>query len=297
MSELDFQKALASVLTDHNIRKRLCDGSLTSPSEIGLSLEAVERIAQIDPQRLDFFAQTIEEKRIGEIIRFLPMTSKLLGQQLHHLLTIFNRQRTRRPTRIEDFVLSFALFLEQQFSLNTIQPRYCYLPDILIYEAAIVELYNKAEIGSELRNPPELLQLRQAAALPKLTPRRSSNCRVVNANYDLPAIFTIIAAGSAPADFAKQPRSFLLYINADSRLNQDIINDFTLIFLDTCNGSKSLDVIIKWLATKFDLDTPAIFSQFLEDCIDLSESLAKRGVITFAVDSSGNDLELEPVAE
>jgi hypothetical protein len=89
MSLLDVQNFLARIYTDENLRREF----LSAPEEIGrannLSEAELTEIADIFPEELNSFAESLFYKRLREVEKILPLTRKILEQDFEKQFRVF----------------------------------------------------------------------------------------------------------------------------------------------------------------------------------------------------------------
>ncbi len=109
------QNLLAKLYTDAEFRRAF----LSEPAKIGaendLSESEIAEIADIMPEELNFFAESLFWKRLREVEKFLPFTKKALGEDFtnnfREFSRFFNPQTIKK--HFED-ALGFAEFLQKK---------------------------------------------------------------------------------------------------------------------------------------------------------------------------------------
>jgi hypothetical protein len=115
MSLQEQQNLLAKLYTDAGFRRAF----LAEPAKIGaendLSAPEIQEIAEIMPEELNFFADSLFWKRLREVEKFLPLTKKALGEEFtnnfREFAQKFNPQSIKK--HFED-ALEFCGFLQKQ---------------------------------------------------------------------------------------------------------------------------------------------------------------------------------------
>lgn len=89
MSLLDVQNFLARIYTDENLRREF----LSAPGEIGrannLNETEIAELAEVFPEELNSFAESLFYKRLREVEKFLPLTKQLLEQDFEKHFRLF----------------------------------------------------------------------------------------------------------------------------------------------------------------------------------------------------------------
>ena len=132
------QNFLALIYTDEELRRAF----LAAPEKIGLEnglsqAEACE-LAQILPEEINFFSETLFYKRLREAEKLLPLTSKVLGKDFERHFRDLAAQFTPNSIKkhLEDAV-EFAAFLQKRAEVN---PRWA--KDTARFEGAKLRFYN-----------------------------------------------------------------------------------------------------------------------------------------------------------
>ncbi len=82
MSLLEQQNFLARLYTDAALRRAFLLMPEKVGAENGLNEKEVTEIAEIMPEELNFFAESLFWKRLREVEKFLPLTKKVLAGEL-----------------------------------------------------------------------------------------------------------------------------------------------------------------------------------------------------------------------
>ncbi len=112
MSLQQQQNFLARLYTDAEFRREF----LSSPEKIGaendLNGKEISEIAEIMPEELIFFAESLFGKRLREVERLLPLTKKALGDDFTKLFRAFSQGFNPQSVKkhLED-ALEFSKFL------------------------------------------------------------------------------------------------------------------------------------------------------------------------------------------
>ena len=138
MSLATIQKTLARIYTDSKLR----DDFLMNPNVVGITLglnyQEIQQLSNLSSQEVNLFAGSLKYKRLGEIRKFLPLTSKVLKQEFDRLF--FRYAETYLPSGNRKHLLDaieFADFLINLNAAESIQP--VWVLDILSYEKIWLE--------------------------------------------------------------------------------------------------------------------------------------------------------------
>lgn len=137
MSLKEVQNLLVRLYTDADLRERF----LSEPSKIGrqnnLSEKEAEQIAQVLPDELRFFAESLFHKRLREVEKLLPLTHKVLGENFAFTFRQFSNQFTPISIKkhLED-AIEFSRFL-QKFHLKPL-----WVADLIKFERVRLEVKN-----------------------------------------------------------------------------------------------------------------------------------------------------------
>ena len=127
------QAVLARIYTDSKLR----DEFFTHPDlvgrTLGLNCQEIRQLSQLSSQEVNLFASSLKRKRLGEIRKLLPLTSKVLKKEFDRLF--FRYAETYLPTGSKkhlDDAIQFAQFSEQLNRTKRIEP--AWVLDVLRYE-------------------------------------------------------------------------------------------------------------------------------------------------------------------
>ena len=131
------QKALAQLYADTRLRERFLADPLAVCRELGFDDEESRRIAAIPPARLTSFARTLHNKRLAEVTKLLPLTSRVLGRAFNEAFERYAETHLSGGTKkhLGD-ALAFAAHLQKVLRKEKHQPRW--VLDLLGYEKARV---------------------------------------------------------------------------------------------------------------------------------------------------------------
>lgn len=121
MSLLEQQNFLAKVYTDEKLRRNFSN----EPAKIGrenfLSETEINEIAEILPEEISFFADSLYQKRLRETEKILPLTKQVSGDKFQMLFREFSRNYNPQTIKkhLED-AKGFCAFLRQNQSVPEI---------------------------------------------------------------------------------------------------------------------------------------------------------------------------------
>lgn len=141
MSLITVQQALARIYTDNKLR----DDFLTNPDVVGRTLKLncieIQQLSKLSNKEVNMYASSLKYKRLGEIRKLLPLTNKVLGNELNKLF--FQFAETYLPSKNNKH-LQDAVQLTK-FILNTdIQPQW--ILDIVRYESLWLKTINNQKL-------------------------------------------------------------------------------------------------------------------------------------------------------
>ncbi|HEY8560692.1 MAG TPA: hypothetical protein VIL74_09980 [Pyrinomonadaceae bacterium] len=113
MSLKEQQNLLAKLYTDAEFRRAFLSEPEKIGVESGLSADEIREIAEIMPEELHFFADSLVWKRLGEAEKFLPLTRRVLGEDFTGNFREFSQTYNPRTVKkhFED-ALAFCRFLQ-----------------------------------------------------------------------------------------------------------------------------------------------------------------------------------------
>jgi hypothetical protein len=282
MGELRFQTSLARFLTDPAVRDAVLaahDGRAGDARGLDLHTEDLARLGLLDHGRTAVFSELLVLNRVSKVTEGLPWTTALLGSELWATACEFNQACP--PTDPKKFreAIAFAQFLKERFSRRPPEPPF--LPDVLVYESAVLELRFQTHLEPAPPAPDGRARLElgrgdlQLASVPFLL----SGSRVVALEYDVEAIGRAIGRGEPPASAPQRPTCILMRLDVSGVVHQDEINLPTLLFLGACDGTTSLEAISADLAAQLGQDGAS--PNFQRQCVELGNALLDRGVLGF----------------
>ena len=122
MSLLDVQNFLARIYTDENLRREF----LSAPEKIGqannLSGTEINELAEVFPEELNSFAESLFYKRLREVEKFLPLTKHLLEQDFEKHFRLFAESYLPSTVKkhLEDAV-EFCNYLQKDKTVSSIE--------------------------------------------------------------------------------------------------------------------------------------------------------------------------------
>jgi hypothetical protein len=282
MGELSFQISLARFLTDPSVRDAALathEAHVGNASGVGPDTENLTRLRLLDRGRTAVFSELLLLNRVSKITEGLPWTTALLGARLWPTADEFNRSRPPTHAKKVREAIAFAEFLEERFSRRPPEPPF--LADVLVYEAAILELRHRAHLEPATPVPdghrpagPDHGNL-ELGSVPFLLP----GSQVVALQYDVESIGQAIGQGEPPASAPQRPICILLRLDQSGVVHQDEINLPTLLFIQACDGTTSLEAISTDLAAQ--LGQEDRLADFHRLCLELGASLVDRTVLGF----------------
>ncbi len=96
MGLIDVQRALARLSVDQAVRERFFADPAAARAELGLNDEDCRILAALPRTQVERFAQSLLEKRQGQIRRAIPMAARALGRRFAGLCEQYARESTAR---------------------------------------------------------------------------------------------------------------------------------------------------------------------------------------------------------
>ena len=134
MGLAETQRLLAQLSTDSGLRERFGTDPEGVSTEWGLGADDRDAMGRLSVNQLQFFARSLQIKRLGEVRKLLPQTCRALGLRAVPLFRRFADQSV--PSGLHKHrtdALGFAVFLETILPEETALP--LWLLDVLRYEA------------------------------------------------------------------------------------------------------------------------------------------------------------------
>ena len=136
MSLLEAQNFLARIYTDENLRREF----LSTPEKTGkannLSEAEIAELAEVFPDELNSFADSLFYKRLREVEKFLPLTKRILEKDFEKQFRIFANSYLPSTVKkhLEDAV-EFCSYLQKNKSTSDI------VKNMAKFEQAKLEFY------------------------------------------------------------------------------------------------------------------------------------------------------------
>lgn len=276
MSEIAFQKALVKLLTDTKLRQALQANARESSALLGLPPEDIQRVLEIDPDRLEIFAEMVMSQRINDVADGLPLTSRLLGDNLAPLAAKFYRSTFIEFSQRHQVPLEFGRFLAEY--LKTHPPTPFFLDDILKYEMTVLEMFDEFE--EPVVTSIEAIKLRSQSAeqLLQAVPFHLPNVRALSFHCDVLPVMKAVSGGGVPPSPIPEKTYLLLLMTATGAIEQSRANLATATFYEACDGKTPLDGVIECVFKKFHQHNGRS-AAFTRDCLSLCMSLVERHLI------------------
>lgn len=132
------QLILSRLYTDAALRKRFLANPESLVKEFGLDEHQMRELAQLSAQQLNFFADSLIRKRLGEVRKLLPLTSQALGARFGKLFWRYaESHRLTMPQPHRKDAIAFCAFLKE--SARSELSEVPWALDVAAFEAACLE--------------------------------------------------------------------------------------------------------------------------------------------------------------
>lgn len=142
MGLAEVQRALARIYTDTSLRERFLADPRGVGKELALSTDDIKQLQQVSTQQITLFAQSLHNKRLGEVQKLLPLSYKILGSTFNTLFHQF--AHTYLPHGIKkhlDDGIQFASYLHNVVHTKHLKPDY--LADVIHYEKCLLHIWQQ----------------------------------------------------------------------------------------------------------------------------------------------------------
>lgn len=172
MALAEVQRALARLYTDEATRERFLADPAAAGEALGLSDVEAALLARLPADGLRYFAASLRRKRLGEVVKLLPLGHQALGPRFAALF--WRYADTSIPTgtaKHRQDALAFAAFVERAAHGEALEPPWA--ADLLRYEAAWLACGEAAgrALVRRFRYPPARLAHAVATGAPPPPPR------------------------------------------------------------------------------------------------------------------------------
>ncbi len=132
------QQILARLYTDHSFRERFFSDPFSTGAELGLSRVELDRLADLSGAQVEFFASSLVRKRMNEVRKMLPLSSRVLGRTFERLFRLYAETRTLEAHKSHQRdALNFTIYLQKGVA-EYVRPSWAI--DVARYEAAFIEV-------------------------------------------------------------------------------------------------------------------------------------------------------------
>lgn len=135
MGLAELQHGLAQLYTNAGLRERFLADPLAVGGELGLSADEARQLAQLSAPQLRSFADSLHNKRLNEIGKLLPLTSRVMGRRFADLFVRY--AETHTPAGVQKHLgdaLAFAEYVVNAALVERLEPPW--LLDLVRYEKA-----------------------------------------------------------------------------------------------------------------------------------------------------------------
>jgi hypothetical protein len=202
MSLKSVQNLLAQIYTNSQMRQDFLKNPEQIGKTFGLNAEEIKQLSQISSSQVHIFANSLKNKRLGEVRELLPFTYQVLGKEFNKLF--WQYAETYLPAGIKkhrDDAVAFSLFLENLSQTQKIEP--VWVADVIKYERCRLQAsnltqkliisqfsYSIAPLIRSLQNQekePVLISQHSVAIWFRLSPQKTLEYQM----FILPKIFSI----------------------------------------------------------------------------------------------------------
>ncbi len=133
------QQILARLYTDRGFRERFFNDPFAVAAELGLSPIEVDRLRDLLGAQVGFFASSLVRKRLNEVRKLLPLSSRVLGRTFESLFWRYAETHTLKALKPdEQDAVAFSSYIVREARSKNLDPPWSV--DVARYEAARVEV-------------------------------------------------------------------------------------------------------------------------------------------------------------
>lgn len=141
MGLAELQRVLAKIYTDAELRRRFLSQPRKVAEELGVHTDETATLLRLSAKQVDFFASSLERKRLIEVSRLLPLTRRVLGKKFVVLFGEYARMRgPHKPRTPGEEAGRFCDFARKHCDGSG--PAQAWATDILRYEAECLKAAN-----------------------------------------------------------------------------------------------------------------------------------------------------------
>jgi hypothetical protein len=137
MGLIKIQQTLARLYTDTRLREQFFSDPAGVCELLGLDSEEFEQLAQLSRKQMDLFADSLQQKRLNEVEKMLPLTRRALGKEFARLFLEFAESFIPKGIKKHrEDAIAFTLFIKQGVRAGRIAE---WIVDLARYESGHLE--------------------------------------------------------------------------------------------------------------------------------------------------------------
>jgi hypothetical protein len=136
MGLVEIQKTLALLYTNSNLRNQFFLDPVATGKELKLSPDDIERLRELSRAEIDLFANSLKSKRLNEVRKLLPLSSKVMGKRFDQLFGIYFE--SYNPIGIKKYLYDAIKF--STYIKNETKDQPIWMQDLIRYESAWLQV-------------------------------------------------------------------------------------------------------------------------------------------------------------
>jgi hypothetical protein len=262
VSLLDMQRTLSRILTDRDFRAAFQADPVSAAAPYALEPAELASLTGLSWQRIDAQASMLAHNRLGLAFKALPLSERLLHDQMHHRMDEFCHDHPPVPVRGNamlaeaDRLLAFTL---PRLADGRLKPRWA--ADVLRYEHAMTSLSVSADAHAGAARIGALDRAPEPADFATAIPVVGSHAAVLSFEHDVVGLVSRLEAGAVPdtARPARPPQRLLFVRPVDAvTVQRYAVNGPTAALIGLCDGRLPVAEVVTRLAGLLDHPRPAV---------------------------------------
>lgn len=285
MSLLDMQRVFSKILTNDRFRSDFIADPERVCSVYDLESSEIKSLVSLDMSVVAKYAMMLKESRVSLALEALPVTSLLLGHDVHAISERYAQECPPVPASSSPMFNEARMF--QQYLLGLVDSgelKTKYVREVSTYEMTLFFLANDVSCSETAKaftrdNAGAADADLDGEAL-KLKPLRGQHARLVTFRYNIVELMPMIANGESP-DVPEQATHMLFYkIPHEVGVKTNRVNGPTKDLLELCDGTRSVESLLSELSGRYGVKTEAAKAKLEAGCLAALRQLVQTSVVT-----------------
>jgi hypothetical protein len=256
MTLLDMQRVFSRILTDKEFQRSFSKGEEPASATYQLTERELESLRGLRWDRVGLHAELLAHSRLELALKALPLTSLLLGKQLHEQLDRFCAEYPPTPQAASAVLVEATRlcdFASKLIGEGVLKPAWA--ADVIRYERILVALATSFEAAASAIRVTELNAEEgwPPSSPGDLVPVTGPHAEVAWFSYPLPDLLPVLQDGGVPDDVRPLERPLLILFHKSPRGPVQVvrINEATAVLIESCDGDRTIAGVAERLSCWF----------------------------------------------